>query len=182
MSGSSDATFFLRRPSGFRQSVSAALVGLGMAATVGGALLFQHVGGYMPCALCLEQRTPHYIGIPLAILAFAAARLRAPAILTRGLLLVVGGLMLWSLALGVYHAGVEWSFWPGPTDCAAAGSMNLSGDLLQSLDTVHPPSCSEAALRIFGVSLAGWNAILSAILAAIALRGAFAPGDRFQAH
>lgn len=178
----SDATFSLRRPTGFRQTLSAALVGLGMAATVGGALLFQHVGGYIPCALCLEQRTPHYIGIPLALAAFAAARLRAPAWLTRSLLLLVAVLMIWSVGLGVYHAGVEWGFWAGPADCAATGGVDLSGDLLSSLDTTRPPSCTEAALRILGLSLAGWNAILSSLLALIALRGAFARGDRFVAH
>jgi disulfide bond formation protein DsbB len=178
----SDASFSLFRPTGFRQTLSAGLAGLGMAATVGGALLFQHVGGYSPCALCLEQRTPHYIGIPVAIAALLAARLRAPAVVTRSLLLVVGLLMLWSVGLGLYHAGVEWQFWAGPADCAAVGGADLGGDLLQSLDAVHPPSCTEAALRILGLSLAGWNAILSALLAAIALRGAFARGDRFETN
>lgn len=176
----SDATSSLRRPTGFRQGLSAALAGLGMAATVGGALLFQHVGGYIPCALCLEQRTPHYIGIPVALAAFVLARLRASPVLVRSALLVVGLLMLWSTGLGIYHAGVEWSFWPGPADCGAVGGVDLSGDLLQSLDALRPPSCTEAALRILGLSLAGWNAILSALLAAIALRGAFARGDRFE--
>ncbi len=177
-----DSQFPLARPVGFRQTLSAGLSALGMAATVGGALLFQHVGGYMPCALCLEQRTPYYLAIPVALLALASARLRGPALLTRGLLLAVGALMLWSLGLAVYHAGVEWAFWAGPADCAAVGAADLTGDLLQSLDAVRPPSCTEAALRILGLSLAGWNAILSALLAAVALRGAFARADRFEAH
>ncbi|WP_294640760.1 disulfide bond formation protein B [uncultured Aureimonas sp.] len=164
---------------GFRQTLSAALLAGGMAATVGGALLFQHVGGYMPCALCLEQRTPYYIGIPVALAALVAAKLRAPAIVTRGLLFAVGLLMLWAAALGVYHAGVEWGFWAGPVDCAAAGAVDLSVDLLSSIDAVRPPSCSEAALRILGVSLAGWNALIAAALAALALRSALARGDRF---
>lgn len=164
---------------GFRQTLSAALLAGGMAATVGGALLFQHVGGYMPCALCLEQRTPYYIGIPVALAALVAAKLRAPAVVTRGLLFAVGLLMLWAAALGVYHAGVEWGFWAGPADCAAAGAVDLSVDLLSSIDAVRPPSCSEAALRILGVSLAGWNALIATALAALALRSALARGDRF---
>ncbi|KQQ79000.1 disulfide bond formation protein B [Aureimonas sp. Leaf324] len=164
---------------GFRQTLSAALLAGGMAATVGGALLFQHVGGYMPCALCLEQRTPYYIGIPVALAALVAAKLRAPAVVTRGLLFAVGLLMLWAAALGVYHAGVEWGFWAGPADCAAAGAVDLSVDLLSSIDAVRPPSCSEAALRLLGVSLAGWNALIATVLAALALRSALARGDRF---
>ncbi len=164
---------------GFRQTLSAGLLAVGMAATVGGALLFQHVGGYMPCALCLEQRTPYYIGIPVALAAFLSSKLRGPAMLTRGLLLAVGVLMLWAAGLGVYHAGVEWGFWAGPADCAAGVAVDLSVDLLSSIDAVRPPSCSEAALRIFGISLAGWNALIAVVLAAIALRSALARGDRF---
>ncbi|WP_061930948.1 disulfide bond formation protein B [Aureimonas sp. AU22] len=164
---------------GFRQTLSAALLAVGMAATVGGALLFQHVGGYMPCALCLEQRTPYYIGIPVAITALLSSKFRAPPLLTRALLVAVGLLMIWAAGLGVYHAGVEWGFWPGPTDCAAGAAIDLSGDLLSSIDAVRPPSCSEAALRILGVSLAGWNALIAAGLAALALRSALTRGDRF---
>ncbi|WP_182085114.1 disulfide bond formation protein B [Aureimonas sp. ME7] len=169
----------LKAGTGFRQTLAAAILAAGMAATVGGALLFQHVGGYMPCALCLEQRTPYYIGVPVALAALLASWLKAPPIVTRGLLLAVGGLMLWAMGLGIFHAGVEWGFWAGPTDCAAGAPIDLSGDLLSSLDAVRPPSCSEAALRILGLSLAGWNAIIAACLAAIALRSALARGDRF---
>ena len=177
-----DTGWALSRPAGFRQTLAAGLVAIGSAATVGGALLFEHVGGYMPCALCLEQRTPHYIAIPVALLALLSRRLRWRSTLTRSLLLAVGLLMLWSVALGVYHAGVEWRFWAGPADCAAGGTVDLSGDLLQSLDAVRPPSCVDAALRILGLSLAGWNAILSAVLAAVAIRGAFVRGDRFRSQ
>ncbi|MBB3996295.1 disulfide bond formation protein B [Aureimonas pseudogalii] len=169
----------LRKPCGFRQTLASLLLVAGMSATVGGALLFQHVGGYIPCALCLEQRTPYYLAIPLALAALLARLLRAPAPVVRGLLLVVGGLMLWGMGLGIYHAGVEWALWAGPTDCAMAAPVDLTGDLLSTLDSVHAPSCSEAALRILGLSLAGWNAILAALFAAVALRAALTRGDRF---
>ncbi|RIX99984.1 disulfide bond formation protein B [Aureimonas flava] len=168
-----------RERTGFRQTLAAGLLAVGMATTVGGALLFQHVGGYMPCALCLEQRTPYYIGIPIALVALAVSWLKAPAVATRALLLAVGLLMLWAAGLGVFHAGVEWGFWPGPADCAAGGAIDLSGDLLSSMDAVRPPSCSEAALRILGLSLAGWNTLIALALAALALRSALARADRF---
>ncbi|MEX6505956.1 disulfide bond formation protein B [Jiella sp. M17.18] len=167
------------RPTGTRQTMTASFLLAGMIVTVGGALLFQYVGGYIPCALCLKERIPYYVGIPIALIAAVTAAGRAPALLTRGLILLIGLIMLYSLYLGVYHAGVEWHFWAGPTDCASVGGANLAtGDLLGDLDRIHPPSCDAAAGRFLGISFAGWNAVASAILAAVALRGAFAKGSR----
>lgn len=169
-----------QRPTGFRQTLASAFLTAGTAMTVGTALLFQHVGGYIPCALCLEQRIPYYVAIPIALVAFVAAAGRAPAILTRALLLAIGLIMLYSLYLGVFHAGVEWGFWPGPADCGQVGGSDLmSGDLLATIDAIRPPSCDEAAGRFLGLSFAGWNAVASALFAAVALRGAVAKADRF---
>jgi len=163
----------LTSPAGRLQTFTAGFLALAMAATVGAALGFQHIGGFIPCKLCLEQRVPYYIGVPVMVLAFVSASLRAPAIVTRGLLLVGGLLMLWGLGLGSYHAGVEWGWWEGPTDCGAVAPTNLSGNLLDQLNAVVPPSCDQAAGRFLGLSFAGWNVIASAILAVTALRGAF---------
>jgi disulfide bond formation protein DsbB len=147
---------------------------LGMTATVGGALAFEHIGGYIPCALCLMQRTPYYWGIPIGFVAIATSVLKLPAWTTRTLLLVIGILMLVGAGLGVYHAGVEWHFWEGPATCAtsASGVSTNVGDLLGDLDSKHGPSCTDAALRVLGLSFAGWNVIASVILAAVSLRGA----------
>ncbi|MBP0614960.1 disulfide bond formation protein B [Jiella mangrovi] len=169
-----------RRPTGFRQVLASGFLLAGMAITVGAALLFQYVGGYIPCALCLTERIPYYVAVPVALVAFVAAAGRAPAPLTRGLILLIGLIMLVSLALGVYHAGVEWHFWPGPSGCAQVGGGDLSsGDLLADIDAIKPPSCDAAAGRFLGLSFAGWNAVVSALFAAIALRSAFAKADRF---
>lgn len=150
------------------------LVTFGMAATVGGALGFEHIGGYIPCALCLLQRDPYYYGIPLGVLAILTSVLKLPAWTTRTLLLLVGILMLVGAGIGVYHAGVEWHFWEGPSTCAttAQGISSDVGNLLGDLDAKHAPSCTDAALRVLGLSFAGWNVIASLTLAAIALRGA----------
>jgi disulfide bond formation protein DsbB len=151
----------------------AILVTLGMAATVGGALGFQYLGGYIPCALCLLQRDPYYFGIPVGILAVGSAAFGLPAWITRILLIIVGIMMLVGAGMGVYHAGVEWSFWPGPASCGGgAGVTTNAGNLLSDLNTVHGPSCTEAALRVLGLSFAGWNVIASLVLAAIAFIGA----------
>lgn len=159
----------LTAPTGTTQTMGAALLALGMAVTVGTALGFQHIGGYIPCKLCLEQRLPYYIGVPVAALALAAAAFRLPPLLVRGLLLAVALLMMWSIFLGAFHSGVEWGFWPGPADCGAVAlPPSGSGSLLDQLDAVIPPSCDQAAGRFLGLSFAGWNVVASLGLSAIA--------------
>ncbi|MEN3793688.1 disulfide bond formation protein B [Fulvimarina sp. MAC3] len=172
---------FLNRATGFRQSAAATLLLLGTSITVGTALLFQYVGGYIPCALCLQERTPYYIAIPVALLTMIAASGRAKPILVRGLLVVIGLLMLWSLYLGVFHAGVEWGYWPGPAECAGgSGDLMSGGSLLAEIDRVRAPSCDTAAGRFLGLSFAGWNAIASAIFASIAFGASLARADRTE--
>ncbi|MEJ8307421.1 disulfide bond formation protein B [Agrobacterium larrymoorei] len=156
------------------RTIAAVLVTLGMILTVGSALGFQHIGGYTPCALCLLQRDPYYYAIPLGVLAVGASIFKLPVALTRVLLVLVGVAMLIGLGLGVYHSGVEWGFWPGPTTCAtgAPSITTDAGNLLNDLNAIKAPSCNEAALRVLGLSFAGWNVIASAALAAIAFWGA----------
>lgn len=169
----------LTAPTGRFQLWTALALLAGMALTVGTALGFQHIGGYIPCKLCYEQRMPYYVGAPLMLLAFASATLRLPAMVTRLLLLAGGLLMAYGLYLGVYHSGVEWGWWPGPTDCGVVDMSTVTGGsngVLDAIDTVVPPSCDKAALRILGLSMAGWNAVASLVLAAIAFRAAFARG------
>lgn len=167
----SDAT----TPASRGPMLTAAFLTVAMAATVGSALAFQYIGGYIPCKLCYEQRIPYYVGVPLMLLAVLAAVFKLPVWITRALLVIGGLLMVYGLYLGVFHSGVEWGWWPGPTDCTnVAGPVDTGGKgVLDALDKFVPPSCDKAALRILGLSLAGWNAIASLILAAIALRGAF---------
>ena len=145
-----------------------------MAAVVGGALGFEHIGHYIPCKLCLEQRVPYYIGVPVVALAAVSATLRWPPVVTRVLLIAGGLLMAWSLFLAIRHSGVEWGWWAGPTDCGAvAGPADTGGKgVLDAIDTFVPPSCDKAAARLLGLSFAGWNAVASLVLAAVAFRGA----------
>ncbi|MEL6436019.1 MAG: disulfide bond formation protein B [Pseudomonadota bacterium] len=154
-----------------------ALLALGlacvMAAVVGAALVFEHGFGYVPCALCLLQREPYYVGVPFAGLAALAAWVQWPQCVTRGALLIVGLLMAYGVLLSAFHAGVEWSWWTGPDDCATsstAGVVTQADTLLGALDTVKPPSCDEAAGRVLGLSFAGWNVVASAVFAWAAFR------------
>lgn len=151
-------------------ALAVAIVG---AATIAGAWIFQAYG-YAPCKLCYEQRYAYYVGVPLSL---ATAILAGPQPkFARTLIVAVGLIFIANAVFGVYHAGVEWSWWPGPTDCSPAGGAGAlpgqAGSLLQQMQTARVVNCSEAALRIFGLSLAGWNAAICAALAAVALRAA----------
>lgn len=154
--------------------VPALLLTLGMAVVILSALGFQYIGGYIPCALCLLQRWPYYIGIPIAALAVLSSLLNLPPTVTRALIGIVAIIMLVSAGMGVYHAGVEWRFWEGPSGCSTSvdAIAKDTGSLLNDLSTQHGPSCTDATLRVFGLSFAGWNVLVSLVLAAIGLRGA----------
>ncbi len=160
---------------GTSQRNAAIFLALAMAAVVGTALGFEHIGGYIPCKLCLGQRIPYYTGVPVMALAAISAALRWPAALTRLLLFAGAVLMAWSLYLAVRHSGVEWGWWAGPTDCGAVAAPADTGGkgVLDAIDAFVPPSCDKAALRVLGLSFAGWNAIASAVLLVVALRATF---------
>jgi disulfide bond formation protein DsbB len=128
--------------------------------------------------MCLEQRWPYYIGIPLALAVALAAWRGAPRLLTVGGLLALAALMLWGAYMGVFHAGVEWSWWPGPQACSGGGSFGGPGGLLDRLKEINITRCDEAAWRFLGISLAGYNALISLALAAVALLGARAAVKR----
>ena len=143
------------------------LVLFGMCAVILSALAFQHIGGYIPCKLCLEQREPWYIGIPVLMIACLSLVFKGPACLTRGMLAFGGLIMLYSFVLGVNHSGVEWGFWEGPGDCRVVegGLATNTTDLYNQLNETVGPSCTDASLRVLGLSFAGWNAVMSIILA-----------------
>lgn len=161
------------RPGAFVPAAFVFIVGL---ATILGAWAFQIFGGFLPCPLCLEQRWPYYIGLPVALIAMASALLGGPAWLTRGALLATGLIFAWGTYLGVHHMGVEYGWWLGPPDCAApSGPVTGAGDLLDAIDNIRVVSCTEASWRFpdgWGLSFAGWNAAISLLLAAVALGGA----------
>jgi disulfide bond formation protein DsbB len=132
-------------------------------AIIAGAWMFEYAG-YAPCELCLLQRWPYYVGIPFALI---MASWNPPWI--KATLWLMALLWAGSAIFGTYHSGVEWGWWQGPTTCSG-GDLNF-GEGLPDL-TKTAVKCNEAALRIFGLSLAGWNAVVSAVLAAIAVRSA----------
>ncbi|UWQ20251.1 disulfide bond formation protein B [Jannaschia sp. W003] len=138
-----------------------ALATAGHAGLLGGAFLFQ-LAGFAPCAMCLWQRWPHAAAILLGVAALAGLWPRAMAALAAAAALVTAG-------IGAFHAGVEQGWWEGPSSCTGggAGLGGLSGaDLLSTDAPVALVMCDEIVWQ-FGLTMAGWNAVLSLALAAV---------------
>jgi disulfide bond formation protein DsbB len=141
-------------------------------ATLAGAWFLQLVLDIRPCPLCLEQRYAYYLAVPLgALIAVAAAKDAPRAVLYTGLAILAAA-ALGNAWLGGYHAGVEWGFWQGPTDCSGpVGNLGSAGNLLERLDKVKVIRCDEVQWRFLGLSLAGYNFLISLLMAAIAAWG-----------
>ncbi|WP_072395560.1 disulfide bond formation protein B [Hyphomicrobium sp. CS1GBMeth3] len=136
------------------------------------ALGFEHLGGYAPCPLCLLQRYAYYAAIPLLFIAMALST-ELPRV-AGFIFFAVALAFLANAGLGVYHAGVEWKFWPGPDTCATAQTLPASpADLLRGLSESRVIRCDEAAWTFAGLSMAGWNVVASLVIFAFTLKAAF---------
>jgi len=133
-------------------------------ATLAAVWILQTVG-YRPCELCLTERYAFYCSAPLAALTAVLAA-RGAVLWARIGFAALALAFLANAALSGYHAGVEYHFWPGPTACSGAmiGPIDVN-DLLKAAQATPEPRCDEAALSIFGLSLAGWDMAVSAALA-----------------
>ena len=147
------------------------------AATLAGAWFFEYGLKLAPCPLCLMQRIPYHVMIPLSLLLAIAAVVRAPLKLLLVGFAAVAIAACCSIVLGTYHAGVEWHWWAGPADCSGPLSdLRTGGPLLDRLHAVHVVRCDEAAWRFLGLSLAGYNVLISLALAIIAAFGLVTTG------
>lgn len=141
-----------------------AIAGLAFA-VLAGAYAFEYLVGLKPCALCLEQRGPWFVLIAVGGAIFAAGNAKAPRNVVMGLYGVAIAIALLSAYLGAFHAGVEYKWWPGPQSCTGGAPPTGLGDLSES----QIVRCDEVPWEIFGVSLAGFNFLLS--LVAVGLAG-----------
>jgi disulfide bond formation protein DsbB len=149
-------------------AMAAIAIAIGGSATILGAWFFQYGLGYRPCPLCLEQRYAYYFGIPLALLVVLGDSAGASRkVLLLALFAIAAG-MIWNTGLSTFHAGVEWKWWPGPRDCSGPLESLGAGNLLRDLQSINVARCDEAAWRFLGLSLAGYDALISLALAAIA--------------
>jgi disulfide bond formation protein DsbB len=141
--------------------------------TMAGFFYFQYVLGYPPCPLCLEQRYAFYISVPLAAMILLRLSIGFSRKVITLALLAIAVAMLWNAGLGTYHSGVEWHWWPGPTDCSGAiPNFSAGGSLLDQINKTRVVRCDEAAWRFLGLSLAGYNVLVSLFLAGVAAWGA----------
>ncbi len=124
---------------------------------------FETFGGYAPCTLCLRAREVYWVAGTVALVAILVrklprtARWRWTFDAALALIFAVG------VGVAVYHSGAEWKWWPGPTTCSSTGaavSTQAMADLLGGAK-IRPPACDEAAWRFLGLSMAGWNALIS---------------------
>ncbi len=123
---------------------------------LGGALGSQYLGGLVPCEMCMWQRYPHYTALGLAILAILLAK----TALSRPLTMLAGLAILVSGGLGIFHAGVEYRWWKGPEHCTSVVSGS-GADLLKAILAAPLVRCDQPQWTMFGISLAGYNAIFS---------------------
>ncbi len=139
------------------------MAALGSAGLLGGALYFQYAVGLAPCEMCHWQRWPHIVAIAAGLLAFAFfARLNLAATFA-GLAIVA---LAVTSAIGVFHAGVEYRWWEGPQTCTGTIPRGLSADELKKyLFGARMVRCDDIVWSLWGISMAGWNAILSGALA-----------------
>lgn len=149
---------------------------LGTAASAAALLVAfaaQHLGGLAPCPLCLWQRWPYAIAIAVGLLALVvlpAHRLRLAAG-ALGLLFLAGG------GIAFFHVGVEAGWWQGLAECSGAATLGAQSidDLRKALMETAPVRCDAVPWSLFGLSIAGYNLIASAVLAVVAFAATLAP-------
>jgi len=127
------------------------------AALMAGALGSQYIGGLFPCEMCHWQRWPHYGAIGLALLAFVVPERPIGRILVALAIIAI----LASGAIGLFHAGVEYHWWQGITRCAAPATSGSHADILAEIMATPMIQCDQPQWTLFGISLAGFNAIFS---------------------
>ncbi|MEM9670173.1 MAG: disulfide bond formation protein B [Pseudomonadota bacterium] len=142
---------------------------LASVAMLAGAHAFEAFGKMAPCALCLRQRDVYWAAIAMAATGLILWQRQPAGRKLIALNVMLGLVFLTGTVVAGYHAGVEWDLWQGPAGCSGGGltdisSLDLSAALDQQIATV---SCSDAPWRMFGISMAGYNAVISAGLAAV---------------
>ena len=137
----------------------------GSAGLLLGAFAFQYLGGLAPCKMCIWQRWPHGLAIVIGLIAWRA-----------GIFAWLGGLVVAvGAGIGFYHAGVETGLFSGPDSCTSGPIGNQSAEeLLASILNTPLVRCDEIAWSLFGISMAGWNAVLSVVLVVFWIKAAVA--------
>jgi disulfide bond formation protein DsbB len=133
---------------------------------------FEHLA---PCTLCLRQREVYWVAGAMAAVFMVVVRMPGGPRLRAATCWLLGLVFLAGAGIAAYHAGAEWKFWPGPSTCSGAGINHVDASALSSLmqgAKIKPPACDKAAWVFLGLSMAGWNALISLGLTALSVAAA----------
>jgi len=132
---------------------------------------FETFGGLAPCTLCLRAREVYWVAAAAALAGMLLVRTENGARFRVAFNALLAAIFAVGVAVAVYHAGAEWKFWPGPTACASTGGGVSAGDMAALLNgaKIKPPACDKAAWVFLGLSMAGWNALVSLKLTILSL-------------
>lgn len=136
---------------------------------------FERFGGLAPCHLCLKQREVYWVAGTVGLVGVVLQRTPLWPRLRLPLSLLLGAIFLYGAGLATYHAGAEWKWWPGPKTCSggdAAAAYNLEA-MLKGTAAIKAPACDKAAWVFLGLSMAGWNILISLKLAVWSVLAAF---------
>jgi disulfide bond formation protein DsbB len=142
--------------------LNTALLLVGPAALLGGALAFEYIGGLAPCEMCMWQRWALVAALGLALLGWGAGHARALQWLAALAVLAGAG-------IAAFHVGVEQHWWQGITTCAAPATVGSTADVMGQIMAAPLVRCDAIAWSLFGVSMAGWNALISSAIGGLAL-------------
>jgi disulfide bond formation protein DsbB len=123
---------------------------------------FETFGHMAPCTLCLKAREVYWVALTVGAVAFAAQTLLKDDRARRLGSLVLAAIFLFGVCLAVYHAGAEWKFWPGPKTCASGAIPELTSlSAVLKGGAIKAPACDTPAWVFLGLSMAGWNGLIS---------------------
>jgi len=123
---------------------------------------FETFGHLAPCTLCLKAREVYWVALTVGAIGFAAQTILKDDRPRRLASLLLAAIFLVGIGVAVYHAGAEWKFWPGPKTCASGAIPHLTSlDAVMKGGSVKAPACDTAAWVFLGLSMAGWNALIS---------------------
>jgi disulfide bond formation protein DsbB len=131
---------------------------------------FERIGHMPPCALCLHQREAYWTAISISALALVASRFGADALGARAFNLLLAFAFAAGASVAGFHVGVEQHWWPGLATCASGGNVEAAQDILGALSKpMDAPACDAIAWSFLGLSMAGWNLLISLALATMSL-------------
>lgn len=147
------------------------LVSAGMLAT---AHAFETFGNLAPCHLCLKQREVYWVALGVAAVGVVTQRFAWAKRTRLAVLWMLAVAFLFGAGLAAFHAGVEWKWWPGPQTCTGGATVTIEdmSALLSGAAKASAPACDVAAWRMFGLSMAGWNTLVSLGLAIMSFAAA----------